>query len=216
MDLMNLGNVFCIGRNYRLHAAELGNDVPDRPLLFLKPTHALTDMDNGTLILPGNRGQIHYEAELVVRIGRAYDPAADADELIDRLTVGIDFTLRDVQEQLKRRGWPWLEAKGFRHSAPIGRWVDYPGRPALPRLDFSLEINGKEVQRGNVREMIFDLNAIVHEIGRNYGLSEGDVIFTGTPAGVGAVADGDQLTVRLGEENLGTIRVALRELPPEQ
>lgn len=208
---MAYGNIFCVGRNYRLHAAELGNPVPGQPMLFLKPTHALNSMDGGGIELPADRGAIHYETELVVRIGRTYEPGVTADDLIDGMTLGIDLTLRDVQNTLKQQGLPWLAAKGFRHSALIGRWLEYPGSSALSDCDFTLIRNGEEAQRGNVREMLFDLNEIVRYAGEYYGLDQGDLLFTGTPAGVGAVQDGDRLSVRWGNTVVGECEIILQQ-----
>jgi 2-keto-4-pentenoate hydratase/2-oxohepta-3-ene-1,7-dioic acid hydratase in catechol pathway len=112
-------NIYCIGRNYKAHALELGNAVPDQPMLFGKPTHALIAMDGSDIVLPGGSGEIHYEAELIIHIARPYEAGIRVDELVDRYALGIDFTLRDVQAELKKKGHPWLAAKGFRHSAPI-------------------------------------------------------------------------------------------------
>lgn len=131
------------------------------------------------------------------------------DELISSFTVGLDFTLRDVQDRLKSKGQPWLPAKGFRNSAALGGWLKFPGLRAMSEHDFSLSINDREVQRGNVKEMVFDLQRIVDFVGRNYGLGAGDLLFTGTPEGVGALRDGDKLDVRWNESSLGIMTVRL-------
>jgi 2-keto-4-pentenoate hydratase/2-oxohepta-3-ene-1,7-dioic acid hydratase in catechol pathway len=199
----HIRNIFCVGRNYRLHAAELGNDVPSSPMIFTKPTHALLEMKDNALAVPASQGSVHYEAELVFAIGRTYEKGILCDELLSLFTVGLDLTLRDVQEKLKQKGHPWLAAKGFRNSATIGKWKPFPGVEAMQAHDFGLRINDREVQRGNVSEMVFDLQRIVDHIGINYGLSAGDVIYSGTPAGVGPLNDGDLMEVWWNEESLG-------------
>jgi fumarylpyruvate hydrolase len=205
----DIRNIYCIGRNYRLHAAELGNEVPTSPMLFTKPTHAAKSIGDGVLILPGSQGSVHYEAELVFAIGRTYEAGLNCDELIAFFTVGLDLTLREVQDKLKAKGHPWLAAKGFRNSAPLGRWLRYPGNAGMSANDFGLRINGKEVQRGNVRDMVFGLQEIVDFVGQTYGLAEGDLLYTGTPEGVGSLNDGDTLDVWWNEESLGKGQVKL-------
>jgi fumarylpyruvate hydrolase len=206
---MDIQNVFCVGRNYRLHAAELGNDVPATPMLFMKPSHAAVPVADGILRIPGSQGPVHYETELVVRVGRPYRPGITTDELFSHLTVGLDLTLRSVQDGLKAKGLPWLAAKGFRNSAPLGRWLDYPGEASLAGEDFGLRMNGSEVQRGNVKDMVFGLGELADFVGQAYGLGQGDILFTGTPAGVGSLADGDELEWWLGDKTLGHAKVNL-------
>lgn len=202
-------NVYCVGRNYRAHAEELGNAVPEKPMLFMKPSHAVAEPDGGTLKLTGSQGSVHYETELVLLAGRTYEPGIRVDELIDRMTLGIDFTLRDVQSKLKDKGHPWLPAKGFRNSAPIGEWIVFPGVEELLRTDFTLVKNGVEAQRGNISRMIFSLQQIVDFCAANYGLGEGDIIFTGTPEGVGPTENGDRFELRFGDKLLGGFTVEL-------
>jgi fumarylpyruvate hydrolase len=205
----SIRNIYCVGRNYRLHAAELGNAVPEEPMLFTKPTHALAPMQGQELLLPAGVGGIHFEAELVVRAGRDYVPGMSVDELFDGLAFGIDFTLRDVQSELKKKGHPWLAAKGFLRSAPLSDIHNYPGTAVLAEKEFTLHKNGTEVQRGNVKDMIFDLQTIADFVGTRYGLGQGDIIYTGTPAGVGPVTDGDLLELFWGDEPAGSIIVRL-------
>ncbi|MDR9857419.1 fumarylacetoacetate hydrolase family protein [Paenibacillus sp. VCA1] len=197
-------NVYCVGRNYRLHAAELGNDVPDEPMIFLKPSHAVARLAGQTLELPQNKGEVHYEGELVLRVRRSYEPGIKVDDLVGQMALGIDFTLRDVQTGIKKKGHPWTAAKGFKNAAPISEFIDFPGVEAAEGEDFTVRQNGKEVQRGNIKEMIFPLQEIVDYIGANYGLGEGDVIFTGTPAGVGPCAAGDTFELYWGDRLLGS------------
>jgi len=201
-------NIYCVGRNYRLHAAELGNAVPETPMIFTKPTHALAPWQ-GEVSLPASFGAVHYEAELVLFMGGPYRPDRPLDEQISHFTVGLDFTLRDVQDKLKAQGYPWLEAKGFKRSAGIGRWLPYPGYAELADRDFTLLLNGKEVQRGNVKQMVFGFEQLAAFVGDRFGLGEGDLLFTGTPAGVGALASGDRLVLQWDGQTLGDAVVAL-------
>jgi len=193
MSANNIRNIYCIGRNYRLHALELGNEVPSEPMVFIKPTHAIAPMNGNTVELPGDAGEVHFELELVLRIGRDYEPGLDADSLIDGLALGLDLTLRDVQSKLKAKGQPWLPAKGFKGSAPLSEWLPYPGAEGLKANDFALQRNGEEAQRGNAGDMLFGVSELVSFIGEHYGLGAGDIIYTGTPAGVAALQDGDRL-----------------------
>ncbi|MEF3302747.1 fumarylacetoacetate hydrolase family protein [Paenibacillus sp. GYB003] len=206
----DIRNIYCVGRNYGLHAAELGNAVPEQPMLFSKPTHSLVPLDGGEIEVPGGRGEVHFETEVVIRIGKSYKKGARADDLIDGVALGLDLTLRDVQSELKKKGYPWLAAKGFRNSAPITGFRPFGGTEALARNDFGLLKNGEEAQRGNVNDMIFDLQTIVDYCAEHYGIGPGDVIFTGTPAGVGPVADGDRFQLRFGGDiwGEGVIRLA--------
>lgn len=210
MKLSQARNIFCVGRNYRLHAEELGNDVPEKPMLFLKPSHALLPMDGRTVELPSDRGDIHYEAELVIHIKRRYEPGIHADEMIDSISLGLDLTLRDVQSVLKRKGHPWLAAKGFKASAPIGEFKPYPGMDQLQMTPFRLHKNGITVQRGQSSEMIFNIQQLIDYCGEHYGLDQHDLIYTGTPAGVGALADGDRLELFWNNEPAGSLRIVLR------
>ncbi|MED1788310.1 fumarylacetoacetate hydrolase family protein [Brevibacillus laterosporus] len=202
-------NIFCVGRNYRLHAAELGNQVPTSPFLFMKPTHAQVIADGQDIQLPSDQGAIHYEVELVVHINQAYKKGMKADELIDRVSLGIDFTMRDLQDQLKEKKLPWLLAKGFRNSAILTASTPISSIAELEKVDFGLLKNGQEVQRGNITDMIFDIQALVDFTGEYFGLGKGDVLFTGTPAGVGAIADGDHLELVFGDKVLGSCVIKL-------
>lgn len=202
-----ISNIYCVGRNYRAHAEELGNSVPKEPMIFMKPTHAAIAMNEGGLELPEHRGEVHFETELVLRIARDYEPGMKVDELMDVMAFGIDFTLRDVQSELKKQGHPWTAAKGFRNSAPLTPYIAFPGVDELAEKDFTLKLNGETVQSGNVRNMIFSLQQIVDYIAERYGLGEGDLIFTGTPEGVGPVFAGDKLEISYGGEVLGACEV---------
>ena len=203
-------NIFCVGRNYVLHAAELGNEVPDSPMLFMKPTHAAAVMNGGTIELPGQYGDIHYEAELVVRIGKPYAAFRSAAELIDGFALGLDLTMRELQGELKKKQHPWLKAKGFRNSALLTAFRPLADPLAeLASREFVLRINSQEKQRGHIRDMIFDLQQLIDHAGSHYGLGAGDLIFTGTPAGVGSVQDGDHLALYWGDDCFGECRIKL-------
>jgi fumarylpyruvate hydrolase len=202
-------NIYCVGRNYRAHAAELGNDVPDQPMIFTKPTHALAHIDGSALSLPGDQGEIHYEAELVLHIAKPYTEGIKVDEIVDQYALGIDFTLRDVQNVIKKKGQPWLPAKGFLKSAPITAFRPFPGASELTKSNFQLRQNGQVVQDGNISLMIFDLQTIIDYIAKHYGLGPGDIIYTGTPEGVGPVKDGDHLELLWGEEQFGAFTINL-------
>ncbi|MFC4812485.1 fumarylacetoacetate hydrolase family protein [Paenibacillus sp. GCM10023250] len=205
-------NIYCVGRNYALHAQELGNDVPEEPMIFSKPTHALHPAA-GKLTLPGKIGDIHHELEIVVRIGKDYKPGVSPGDLVDGIALGLDLTARDVQSQLKEKRHPWLLAKGFVGSAVLGPFRPFPGEYAFGTLAFSLVKNGEVVQHGSPCDMIFSLQRLIDFIGPRLGLGAGDVIYTGTPAGVGPLADGDELTLKLAvggkEETFGPLYVNL-------
>lgn len=202
-----IANVYCVGRNYRLHAEELGNDVPKEPMIFMKPSHAVVPMAGAQLELPAERGEIHYETELVLRIAREYKPGMSVDELVDVMAFGIDFTLRDVQNELKAKGHPWTAAKAFRNSAPMTPYIAFPGTEETAKEDFILRKNGEIVQRGNIANMIFPLQRIIDFVAERYGLGEGDHILTGTPEGVGPVYKGDQLEISYGSQVLGSCKI---------
>jgi len=209
MNTTDIRNIYCIGRNYRLHALELGNEVPEEPLVFTKPSHAIVPMDGNVVDLPANVGEVHFELEIVLRIGRAYETGIDPEQCIDGMALGLDLTLRDVQSKLKAKGQPWLAAKGFKNSAPLGEWLPYPGAAALGEHEFVLMRNGEEAQRGKASDMIFGVPELIQFVGENYGLGAGDLIFTGTPAGVAALHDGDQLQALWAGKTVGSCRIKL-------
>lgn len=196
-------NIYCVGRNYKLHAAELGNAVPDQPMIFTKPTHSLVKMDGSEVKLPGNQGEVHYEGELVLRIGKRYVQGDSIESVVDGIALGLDFTLRDVQNELKKKGHPWLAAKGFRNAALVTDFISFPDLSEVEAGSFSLQKNGDQVQLGFVNDMIFSIQVIIEYIALHYGLGAGDMIYTGTPAGVGPVKDGDRLTLLWGDKLMG-------------
>ncbi|WP_411504324.1 fumarylacetoacetate hydrolase family protein [Brevibacillus centrosporus] len=208
--MKKIGNIYCVGRNYKLHAEELGNDVPTKPMIFGKPTHALAETAGGEIVLPGTRGELHYETELIIHIARSYEPGVTLDEMVDEIALGIDFTLRDVQSELKKKGHPWLLAKGFKNSAILTPFHAFPGLDECLKTDFTLLKNGEQAQRGNIRNVIFDLMTLIQYISEHFGLEKGDIIYTGTPEGVGPVADGDELTFLWGDQKWGEFTARLR------
>jgi 2-keto-4-pentenoate hydratase/2-oxohepta-3-ene-1,7-dioic acid hydratase in catechol pathway len=205
----SIRNIYCVGRNYALHAAELGNEVPKSPMVFSKPTHALVQARGQKIDFPGDRGEIHYETEFVIHIAKPYETGMNVEDVVDQFAIGIDFTLRDVQSELKKKGHPWLLAKGFPNSAVITELREFHGADACKNHFFSLIKNGEQVQRGNISEMIFDLETIIQFCSAHFGLGPGDLIYTGTPAGVGAIKSGDHLQLKWGEEILGECYINL-------
>lgn len=199
--------IICVGRNYADHAAELNNAVPTEPVFFLKPETALP-MQKGVFFLPSFSDDVHYEVELVVRINRVGKNIERrfAERYYSEMTVGIDFTARDVQSALKQKGLPWEKAKAFDNSAPIGSWVNATSAE-VAQAEFELLKNGQPVQHGKASNMIFDVPAIVSEASRYFMLKVGDLIFTGTPAGVGPVSVNDLLEARLNGQSLLKLRV---------
>lgn len=196
--------IICIGRNYSDHARELENQVPSEPIIFLKPETALLD-DDRPFRIPEWSDDIHHEIELVVRIHREGKniPPHEAQRYYDDVTVGIDFTARDVQSKLKSKGHPWERAKAFDDSAVVGRFVKLEElEKAIGDLHFQLIKNGESVQDGDTSAMIFPVNELIAEASTFMTLKAGDLIFTGTPAGVGAVRSGDILEGRLEDRLL--------------
>jgi fumarylpyruvate hydrolase len=201
--LNKVNNIYCVGRNYAAHAKELQNEVPTSPMLFSKPTHALIEASGQEIALPSNRGSIHFETEIVIRMGKRYEKGIKIEDIVESMAIGIDFTLRDVQSELKKKGHPWLLAKGFPNSALVSEFIPFPGIEEMKKIDFSLLKNGKKVQQGNINNMIFDLQTIIDFTALNFGLGEGDLIYTGTPEGVGPINDNDHLTLLWGNSILG-------------
>lgn len=172
--------IYCIGRNYAEHARELGNDIPREPVVFLKPASSIMT-SGGVLKLPRSSKRVDHEVEVVVAVGPK------------RLfAVGIDFTARDLQQAAKEKGLPWTLAKGFPGFAAVGSFVD----AQLP-LEFSLSVNGETKQTGNTKDMLFPIEKILDYLDETFGLGEGDIVFTGTPAGVSPLKSGDRIAAGL-------------------
>lgn len=195
--------ILCIGRNYAEHAKELSSEVPTEPVLFLKPKSALLASDK-PLYYPEFTDDLHYECELVLRIGRngRHIREEDALDYVSDISVGLDFTARDLQAKLKAKGLPWEISKAFDGSAAVGRFVPLPPTKNLSALQFELQRNGKTVQRGDTADMIFSPAKILTYASRFFTLNIGDLIFTGTPAGVGPVEVYDKLEGFLLGESL--------------
>jgi len=192
--------IFAIGRNYAEHARELGNEVPDAPVIFMKPDTALLGPGE-PFPYPEFSSDIHYELEVVLRICKAGKGIAETDarSYYDAISLGIDFTARDLQSKCKAKGLPWEVAKAFDGSAAIGEFVSVPDEP---EYGFTLLVNGELRQDGNTRDMLNGCDALIHHVSRYFTLAPGDLIYTGTPAGVGPVAVGDVLEGFLGERRL--------------
>jgi len=202
---IQVGKIVCVGRNYAEHAKELGNEVPDRPVVFLKPTSALI-YSGGKIIYPQMSEDMHHEVELVLLIGKTIKDA-DKNEsalAIEAYGVGLDMTLRDVQSELKKKGHPWTIAKGFDTSAVISDFVSKENYTLTLNEEISLSVNGTIKQKAKLNTMLFNPVEIVSYISTLMTLEEGDLIFTGTPAGVSKVTKGDRLLVKLeGVAELG-------------
>ncbi|MDP5170234.1 MAG: fumarylacetoacetate hydrolase family protein [Bacteroidia bacterium] len=195
--------ILCVGRNYREHAKELNNPVPDSPMIFFKPDTAVV-RENKDVYYPAFTKDLHFECELVVRIGKeAKHIEADyVHKYIDGIGLGIDLTARDVQEEIKKKGWPWTLAKGFDASAPVSEFTSPSALPPIPELHFRCAINGEVRQNGDCADMIFSVPTLIAYITSIITLKKGDLIFTGTPAGVGPLHIGDHLEAWLEGEKL--------------
>jgi len=215
--------IICIGQNYLEHIKELNSAIPEEPVFFLKPDTALL-LDNKPFYLPDFSKDIHYECEIVLKINRLGKHIDEkfAHKYYNELTVGIDFTARDIQKQQKTKGLPWEKAKGFDGSAPVGKFIKLHPSPSLSKgerdthespplgggfrrggnLNFHLNLNGKTVQKGNTSDLLFSFDKIISFISQFITLKIGDLIFTGTPVGVGPVKIGDKLEAFLEGEKL--------------
>ncbi|MEI6266137.1 MAG: fumarylacetoacetate hydrolase family protein [Sphingobacteriia bacterium] len=186
--------IFCVGRNYADHAKELGNAIPEEPVIFMKPKTALWQ-SNTPFYYPEFSNELHYEIELVLRISKngKYIPENQAENYYDAISIGIDFTARDIQAELKKKGLPWEKAKAWDNSAIVADWMPLTEELLRNPIHFSLLNNKETVQVGNSTDMIFSFNKIVSHISNYFSLNIGDMIYTGTPAGVGECVVGDVL-----------------------
>lgn len=186
--------IVCVGRNYVAHARELGNEVPSDPVIFIKPATALSSPDT-PFSIPSFSNEIHYECELVLRIAKPVRQLKKEETLscIDAITAGIDFTARDLQQQLKEKGLPWEKAKAFDGAAVVGTWIPIDQFPNKKDIHFCLYKNRVIVQQASTAQMIFDFETLLSHISMYFTLEPGDLVFTGTPAGVGPVEPGDVL-----------------------
>ncbi|MBT3417905.1 MAG: fumarylacetoacetate hydrolase family protein [Flavobacteriales bacterium] len=186
--------IICIGRNYLNHAKELGNSISNEPLFFLKPETAIQPKGH-PFFIPDFSDNIHYEVELVVRINKSGKHIAEkfAHKYYSKIGLGIDFTARDIQEECKAKGLPWEKAKGFDGSAQLSRTFIDKSKLELDNIPFRLEKNGEQVQIGNSKDMLFNFDKIISYLSQFYTLKIGDLIYTGTPEGVGKVIAGETL-----------------------
>lgn len=200
--------IFCVGRNYAEHAKELGNEVPDEPVIFMKPKSALLQ-SHTPFYYPEFSNELHYEGEIVLRVSKngRYVSERHASKYYNGITVGIDFTARDLQAELKKKGLPWEKAKAWDNSAVIGTWKDVTPEMLKKPIQFSLKKNDELVQDGNTADMIFTFDEIVANISNYFSLNIGDLIFTGTPAGVGECVVGDLLQGFLEQEKMFDLEV---------
>lgn len=195
--------IIAIGRNYIDHAKELNNPIPTEPVVFLMPDTCILN-NNKPFFYPDFSKDIHHELEIVIKICRVGKniQAQFAHRYFDAVTVGIDFTARDLQKKAKEKGLPWEKAKAFDGAAPIGEFISIDDIETIEDLPFSLELNDKRVQTGNTKDMIFSIPAIISYVSQYFSLKMGDLIFTGTPAGVGPVKIGDNLKAYIGDQKL--------------
>ena len=195
--------IICIGRNYAEHAKELNNPVPTVPVIFMKPDTAILK-DNKPFYHPDFSNDIHHELEIVLKIAKEGKHIAEkfAHKYYNEIGLGIDFTARDIQQKHKEKGLPWELAKSFDHSAPISRFISKDQFKDLYQLNFHLELNGQTVQKGNTSDLLFQFEKLIAFVSQYITLKKGDLIFTGTPEGVGKVNIGDHLVGYLEGEKL--------------
>lgn len=195
--------IICIGRNYIDHAKELNNPVPKRPVFFMKPDSALV-IRNRPFFYPEFSREVHHELEVVLKISRLGRSIQErfASRYYMELALGIDFTARDLQAEMKSKGLPWEIAKGFDYSAPVSEFLPVSAFNNVHEMDFNLKLNGKVVQQGNTKDMIFSFEKIIAYVSQFVTLKTGDLIFTGTPAGVGPVQINDHLEAYLENKQL--------------
>lgn len=207
---LTIGSIFCIGRNYQKHAEELGNTVPDQPMVFLKPSSSIIG-DGEAIILPAQSKEVHHEVELVIAIGKKGKniPGKNALEYIAGYGLGIDVTARDIQQQAKENGHPWSVAKGFDTFAPVSSFFPIDETTDFGAMDISLSVNGKKRQNGNTRNMIFSVAELIAYLSTIFTLNRGDLIFTGTPEGVSLIKSGDSILASLNNNKI-TLNISVR------
>lgn len=204
-----LGNIFCIGRNYTEHILELNNKASEEPMVFMKPTQSIL-ASGEQIIIPKFTQNVHYECEVIVYISKDTNNInpKDALDYIGGLGIGLDLTARDVQDAAKAQGHPWLKAKGFKGAACISSLASINNFTDLEDIEFSLTINDKIVQHGNTKQMIFPITTQIAYLSQIYSLKAGDIIYTGTPKGVGKLNSGDRLKANLADKISATWSVA--------
>lgn len=200
--------IIAIGRNYLAHINELNNEIPSEPVFFMKPDTALM-RNNQDFYFPDFTKEIHYETEIVLKInkeGKFINPKF-AENYFDEITVGLDLTARDIQNELKKKGLPWELSKSFDNSAPIGNFINKADIKDLSNINFNLKVNDTIVQNGNTKNMIYSFADIICYISKFITLKKGDLIFTGTPAGVGKINIGDKLQASIEDNCLLNIEI---------
>lgn len=200
--------IFCIGRNYAKHAEEMGNEIPDEPVIFMKPKSALIQ-GHTPFYYPEFTNDLHYEAELVVRISKngKYIQEKHASNYYNAISVGIDFTARDIQTELKEKGLPWEKSKSFDNSAAVGKFIDLTPAVDKKNINFSFLKNKEVVQKANSKEMIFSIDKIVSNISNYFSVNIGDLVFTGTPAGTGECMVGDVFEAYFENDSVLSIEI---------
>lgn len=207
-DSSPTGKVVCVGRNYAAHAEELGNAIPTRPLLFIKPASSVVDFQEPILAsfkdIPRDKSYpVHYEAELCIRLGRdlrqaTLEEVTQASDLIDGVTLGLDLTLRDLQNELKEQGHPWERAKCFDGATVLGEWISPETFGDFTDVQYQFYLNNQLTQDGDTALMLFPVYDLLVEISHAFSLQAGDVVMTGTPSGVGVLSEGDDIKLTLG------------------
>jgi 2-keto-4-pentenoate hydratase/2-oxohepta-3-ene-1,7-dioic acid hydratase in catechol pathway len=200
--------IICIGRNYVDHIAELNNKTPKDPVVFLKSDSSLL-IKNQPFFIPEFSNEIHYEVEILIKInkiGKFIEPKF-SHRYYDQISLGIDFTARDLQSELKLNGLPWEKAKAFDGSALVGKWVNKNNFDSLDNLNFSLDLNGNTVQKGNTSLMLWTTDQIISYVSKFFTLKIGDIIFTGTPSGVGKVNINDELVGKIENEEFFKLKI---------
>lgn len=200
--------IICIGRNYVEHAKELGNAIPEEPVIFMKPKSALLQLHT-PFYYPEFTNELNYEVELVLRVCKngKYIQERHANSYYNGITVGIDFTARDIQNECKEKGLPWEKAKAFDNSAAVGKFIDLTPELKKGNFSFSMLKNKEVVQKGNSEEMIFSFDKLISNISNYFSLNIGDLVFTGTPAGVGECVVGDEFEALIGDKSLLALEI---------
>lgn len=207
---LNLGNIYCIGRNYVEHAYELNNEPPEQPLVFLKPTSSVI-FEGDSIQLPPQSNNIHHEVELVVAIGKAGKniPKSKSPDYIAGYAVGIDVTARDIQQQAKDQSHPWTVAKGFDTFAPLSSFITWHRVPEPQNISLKISVNGITRQSDSTELMIFSVSELISYLSDIFTLQPGDLIFTGTPKGVSPIKSGDAIEATLGD-GLASLSVTVK------
>ena len=200
--------IICIGRNYTKHIEELANEKPENPVIFMKPDSAVL-LKNNPFFIPPFSNDIHYEVEVLVKINKVGKHISKkfAHKYYDEIGLGIDFTARDIQEKCKEKGLPWEKAKGFDGSAVIGKFVHKDTLPHVDDLSFELLKNDEQVQNGHTSHMLWKVDELIEYASQFFTLKKGDILFTGTPAGVGRVQEDDVLVGKLQGEEFFKVKI---------